>query len=133
MRHLFAPSPSARAVTRLNARSTLTPRHDVMAGRARCGAVDPCRVACGSRVFDRPRWGNVMRMEDEGESRNVEDVRGSGFRPIHGVGLGTLILALIGGWVFGVNPLTILGFLSGANSSLDTAPAQSSAAAPPED
>ena len=74
-----------------------------------------------------------MRMEDEGESRNVEDVRGSGFRPIHGVGLGTLILALVGGWVFGVNPLTILGFLSGANSSLDTAPAQSSAPAPPAD
>src|SRR5262249_9058172 len=56
-----------------------------------------------------------MRMDDQGESQNVEDVRGSGggFRPVHGVGLGTVVVALIAGWVFGVNPLQILGLLSG--------------------
>src|SRR5580700_571340 len=68
-----------------------------------------------------------MRMDDQGESQNVEDVRGSsgGFRPIHGIGLGTIALALIGGWIFGVNPLQILGLLSGDNSStVQSGPAQ---------
>ncbi len=59
-----------------------------------------------------------MRMDDQGESQNVEDVRGSGgFRPIHGVGLGGIALALIGGWIFHVNPLVILGLMSGDNAS----------------
>lgn len=72
-----------------------------------------------------------MRMEDQQESRNVEDVRGSGgFRPIHGIGLGTLAVALIGGWVLGVNPLTLLGMLdSGGDAVQQTGPAQ----APPAD
>jgi predicted metalloprotease len=55
-------------------------------------------------------------MNDQDESRNVEDVRGSsggGFRPVHGVGLGTVVVALIAGWAFGINPLQILGVLSG--------------------
>ena len=68
-----------------------------------------------------------MRMDDQGESENVEDVRGSGggFRPIHGIGLGTIAIALIGGWIFGVNPLQILGLLSGDNSSTaQSGPAQ---------
>jgi uncharacterized protein len=69
-----------------------------------------------------------MLMGDQDESQNVEDVRGSsggGFRPIHGVGLGTIAIALIGGWIFGVSPLQILSLLSGgASSSMQTAPAQ---------
>jgi predicted metalloprotease len=66
-----------------------------------------------------------MKMDGQDESQNVEDVRGSGggFRPIHGVGLGTIAVALIGGWLFGVNPLQILGLLSGDNSATtQTAP-----------
>jgi uncharacterized protein len=68
-------------------------------------------------------------MNDQDESRNVEDVRGSsgggGFRPIHGISLGTVAIALIGGWVFGINPLTLLGLLSGGGgaSSVQTGPA----------
>jgi predicted metalloprotease len=61
-----------------------------------------------------------MQMDDQEESQNVEDVRGSGgggFRPIHGIGIGTVLLAIVGGWIFGVNPLQILGLLSGDNSS----------------
>ncbi len=55
-----------------------------------------------------------MRMEGQDESQNVEDARGSsGFRPVHGIGLGTIALALIGGWIFGVNPLQLLGLMSG--------------------
>jgi predicted metalloprotease len=60
-----------------------------------------------------------MDMRDQDESRNVEDVRGSSggggfqFRPVHGIGLGTLAIALIGGWLLGINPLQMLGLLSG--------------------
>jgi uncharacterized protein len=76
-----------------------------------------------------------MRMDDQEESQNVEDVRGSsgGFRPIHGVGLGTIVVALIGGWLFGVNPLTILGLLSGGTPSVQTAPQDASQAPPAND
>jgi uncharacterized protein len=69
-------------------------------------------------------------MNDQDESRNVEDVRGSGgggfqFRPAHGIGLGTIAVALIGGWIFGINPLQILGLLSGGTvSSVQTSPPQ---------
>ena len=77
-----------------------------------------------------------MDMNDQGESQNVEDVRGSGgggFRPIHGVGLGTLAIALVGGWFFGVSPLQVLGLLTGDGSvggqSVPSGPAQ----APPAD
>jgi len=63
-----------------------------------------------------------MDMRDQEESGNVEDVRGSGggfqFRPVHGVGLGTLAVALIGGWILGVNPLQLLGVLSGGETSV---------------
>ncbi len=74
-----------------------------------------------------------MRMEGQDESQNVEDARGSsGFRPIHGVGLGTVALALIGGWIFGVNPLQLLGLMSGGGTAT-TAPDQSLSAPPAND
>lgn len=76
-----------------------------------------------------------MRMDDQDESRNVQDVRGSsgGFRPVHGIGLGTIVVALIGGWIFGVNPLQILGLLSGGGTSSSVqAPYDESGQAPPE-
>ena len=68
-----------------------------------------------------------MDMNDQDESRNVEDARGSGgggfqFRPVHGLSLGTVVVALIAGWVFGVNPLQLLGLLSGGAPGVQTAP-----------
>ena len=77
-----------------------------------------------------------MRMDDQGESRNVEDVRGSsggGFRPVHGISLGTVAVALIAGWIFGVNPLQILGLLSGGTGSSVQAPAEPGQAPPQDD
>jgi len=79
-----------------------------------------------------------VRMDDQEESRNVEDVRGSGgggfqFRPVHGVGLGTVALALIGGWIFGINPLQVLSLLSGGGAELQSAPAQPAAPPPAGD
>jgi predicted metalloprotease len=74
-----------------------------------------------------------MRMDDQGESQNVEDVRGSsgGFRPIHGISLGTVAVALIGGWIFGINPLQILGLLSGGGTTSSVqAPAEPGQAPP---
>src|SRR5579862_8161775 len=76
-----------------------------------------------------------MRMDDQDESQNVEDVRGSsgGFRPIHGIGLGTILIALIGGWIFGINPLEILGLISGGSSVSQTVPEQPGTAPPAGD
>jgi predicted metalloprotease len=77
-----------------------------------------------------------MKMDGQEESENVEDVRGSsrgGFRPVHGIGLGTIAVALIGGWFFGVSPLQILGLLSGDNSSSVQSAQNQPAQAPPSD
>ena len=76
-----------------------------------------------------------MRMEDQEESGNVEDVRGSGgggFRPIHGISLGSIAIALIGGWLFHVNPLQILGLMS-AGTSEPTGSGQPAHAPPADD
>ena len=61
-----------------------------------------------------------MKWEGNRESDNVEDARssgggGGGFRlgGGRGIGLGTVAIALVAGWVFGINPLTVLGLLSG--------------------
>lgn len=78
-----------------------------------------------------------MRWDGNRESDNVEDRRssgGGGGSPVFGgrsIGVGTIVIALIGGWVLGVNPLTILGALSGGGSPVvqQQAPAQK----PPQD
>jgi predicted metalloprotease len=58
-----------------------------------------------------------MRWEGNEGSDNVEDRRGQrgggGFIGGRGIGVGTIVIALIGGWIFGINPLTILGLLGG--------------------
>ena len=64
-----------------------------------------------------------MKWEDQRQSDNVEDRRdsggggggGGGGFPIGGrhIGIGSVVIALLAGWIFGVNPLTVLGLLSG--------------------
>ncbi|MGI4778091.1 MAG: KPN_02809 family neutral zinc metallopeptidase [Janthinobacterium lividum] len=61
-----------------------------------------------------------MKWEGNEQSDNVEDRRdgsggGGGGFPIggRGVGIGTVAVALVAGWIFGINPLTVLGLLSG--------------------
>jgi predicted metalloprotease len=62
-----------------------------------------------------------MRWEGNEQSNNVEDVRGSGgggggFGIGGGtVGIGTIVIALLGSWFFGVSPSTILSLLSGGS------------------
>ena len=76
-----------------------------------------------------------MRMDDQGESQNVEDVRGSsgGFRPIHGIGLGSIVLAVIAGAIFHVNPLQLLGLMSSDQSATQSAPQQPAQSPPATD
>ena len=79
-----------------------------------------------------------MKWEGNRESDNVEDRRGDGGGrggggfPIGGrsIGIGTVVLALVGWGVFGINPLTTIGILSGGGSPQvqQQAPAQRPAA-----
>ena len=73
-----------------------------------------------------------MKWEGNRESENVDDQRGSGgggggfgFGG-RSIGIGTIVLALLGSWIFGVNPLTMLDLLSGGGGNIPTqqAPAQ---------
>ena len=79
-----------------------------------------------------------MRMDGQEESSNVEDARGSGggggggFRlGGGGIGLGSVAIALVAGWIFGINPLTVLGLLSGGGSAPIQQTAPGPAPAPP--
>ena len=62
-----------------------------------------------------------MRWEGNRQSDNVEDRRGSGgggggFGG-RSIGIGTVVVALIGWGVFGINPLTTIGVLSGGGGA----------------
>ena len=61
-----------------------------------------------------------MKWEGQRQSDNVEDRRadggGGGMGPRiggRGIGIGSIVIALAAGWIFGINPLTVLGILSG--------------------
>lgn len=75
-----------------------------------------------------------MRWEGNRESSNVEDHRsgGGGGFGFGGrtIGIGTVVIALVGGAIFGINPLTILGILSGGGPAPQV---QQAPQAPPAD
>ncbi len=81
-----------------------------------------------------------MRMDGQDESSNVEDARGmsggggggGGFGiGGRGLGIGSIAIAVIAGWIFGINPLTILGLMDGGGGSAPVAQQQGPAPAPP--
>lgn len=81
-----------------------------------------------------------MKWEGNRESDNVEDRRdeggGGGGFPVFGgrsIGIGTIVIALIGGWVFGINPITLLGMLSGGGAPAQVQTQQAPAHRPPAD
>ncbi len=62
-----------------------------------------------------------MKWEGNRESDNVEDRRGGGGRGGfagggRSIGVGSIAVALLAGWIFGINPLTVLGLLNGSES-----------------
>ena len=82
-----------------------------------------------------------MRMDGQETSSNVEDARSSsgggrgfGFGG-RSLGIGTVVIALVGGMIFGVNPLTILGMLTGDGgaSPMQTVPPGPRDAPPADD
>lgn len=76
-----------------------------------------------------------MKWEGQEQSQNVEDRRGSGggMSRLGGrsIGIGTIVIALVGGWIFGINPLTVLGLLTGGGSPVEVSQPQGPAPAPP--
>lgn len=53
-----------------------------------------------------------MLLDNERESENIEDRRGGGL--IKGIGIGSVVLALIGSYLTGLNPATLLGLMEQA-------------------
>ena len=81
-----------------------------------------------------------MKWERQDQSSNVEDRRdqgmgGGGGRRIggRGIGVGTIAIALVAGWIFGINPLTVLGLLSGGGGVEAPQVQQAPAGRPPAD
>ncbi len=79
-----------------------------------------------------------MKWEGGRQSDNVEDRRsggggsggGGGRIGGRGIGLGSVAIALVAGWVFGINPLTVLGLLDGGGMAGPAPQAQQAPAAP---
>lgn len=81
-----------------------------------------------------------MKWEGNRESDNVEDGRGdagggggAGLLGGRGIGIGTIVIALVGGWILGVNPLTILGLLDGGGAPAPVQSQRPVQASPAED
>jgi uncharacterized protein len=79
-----------------------------------------------------------MKWEGQRQSENLEDRRdggggGGGFRlgGGRGIGLGSIVIALVAGWIFGINPLTLLGVLGGGGGAIEAPSAQQSPAQKP--
>lgn len=80
-----------------------------------------------------------MKWEGNRESDNVEDRRDEGgggglmggLLGGRGIGIGTIVIALLGGWMLGINPLTILGFLGGGGETPTAQVQQAPAHKPP--
>jgi predicted metalloprotease len=81
-----------------------------------------------------------MKWEGQEQSNNVEDRRGQGggMGGIRlggrGIGLGTIVIAVLASWIFGINPLTILGILGGSGDApmVQQAPAKAPPANDPQ-
>ena len=77
-----------------------------------------------------------MKWEGQRRSDNVEDRRGGGPPGLgggrrgggRGLGLGSIVIAVIAAWIFGINPMTVLGLLGGVDTG---APVAQGPAAPP--
>ena len=73
-----------------------------------------------------------MRWQGERESSNVEDRRGMGGRRA-GFGIGTIAIAVIAAWLFGVDPRMIMGVLEGVDTMTGSSTQQQGPAPAPTD
>lgn len=73
-----------------------------------------------------------MRWQGERESSNVEDRRGMGGRRA-GLGLGTIAIAVVAAWLFGVDPRMIMGVLEGVDTMTGSSTQQQGPAPAPTD
>jgi predicted metalloprotease len=81
-----------------------------------------------------------MKWEGQEQSDNVEDRRGQGGGGRmprvggRGIGIGGIVIALLAGWIFGINPVTVLGLLAGEGGApVAQQPAGPAMKPPPED
>lgn len=81
-----------------------------------------------------------MKWEGQEQSENVEDRRGQGGGGRlprvggRGIGIGGIAIALLAGWLFGINPMTVLGLLAGEGGApVAQQPAGPATRPPPED
>jgi predicted metalloprotease len=77
-----------------------------------------------------------MKWEGQRQSENVEDRRdggggAGGFRVGGGIGIGTIVIAVLAGWIFGINPLTVLGILGGGGAAIEAPQSQGPTQRPP--
>ena len=79
-----------------------------------------------------------MKWEGNRESDNVEDRRGGGGGGGGGfgfggksIGIGTIVVALLGSWVLGINPMTMLNILSGGGGAVPVQQEQGQVRPPP--
>ncbi len=78
-----------------------------------------------------------MKWEGQRQSDNVEDRRAGGGLPGGirmgggGIGIGTIIIAFLAAWIFGINPATIIGALGGVGGGPAITAPQSPAQKPP--
>ncbi len=79
-----------------------------------------------------------MKWENERQSDNVEDRRGHGAprpggRLGGGIGIGSIAIALVAAWMFGINPMTVLNLLGGGAPTSQTSASTGPSAKPPVD
>ncbi len=78
--------------------------------------------------------GDTMRWQGERESGNVEDRRAGGLGGRRaGVGLGTIAIAFVAAWIFGVDPRMILGVLDGVGTATESSTQRGPAPTPTDE
>ncbi len=74
-----------------------------------------------------------MKWEGQRQSRNVEDRRAGGGMRVggRGIGIGTIVIALLASWLFGINPLAVIGLMGGIEGAGAPPQVQAPGTAPP--
>ena len=74
-----------------------------------------------------------MRLDDENESSSVEDRRGGGMGRAGGVGIGTVVIALVASYFLGIDPSTLIGVAETVQGGASSTSSQGRAIDPAKD